>query len=144
MPSLTLCPSCNDRLPPDADRCSCGWTRRSSRGAAPEWNHTCTWSYGSERCVHPVGLFRAGEKSGLCIFHRANPSGTIAAQIARDSHDHDQESYNYAARSTVGAHGAYAEKLREKFAEHKGRRSGNLLQGVEKFIEMCRQRGTQA
>lgn len=97
------CPECAERLSLDARQCACGWRVGGKRGAnsGPEWNHVCTWHFGSLSCRYPVGRFDQGMRSGLCVFHRTNDRGAIAAQIAEDSQHHTPEQYLAAARRFV-------------------------------------------
>ena len=88
------CPACGEILNIDARRCACGWTKEKKRDKHEiKWDHICQWQYGALHCRYPVGQFMQGEHKGLCIFHRATPSGTMAAQIAQESQEATREQY---------------------------------------------------
>lgn len=140
---INSCPDCSAQLAPGAHSCrACGWSARPrGKGESPEFNCVCTWSYGADRCVNPVSQFRAGERSGFCIFHRQNPTGRIAADIAKDSHTHDAESYIHAAKAEVyGSSGGYGAEKRKKFLEAGGKRAGSFG-NLEHLIALCKSRG---
>lgn len=145
MPSFRTCPSCSERLDPDARKCSCGWTAESKKGTGVQWNHVCRWSFGPLQCRNPVGLFAHGETSGLCVFHRATDRGPQAAEIARESEIHDRESYNFAASRQVYGHmdNPVVARMRERMEATPNRRKGGSFGNLEEWIELCRERGTQ-
>ena len=141
------CPKCGDVLNVDARKCACGWTQDKPRGdKGVAWNHVCRWQYGSLKCQNPVGLFLHGEASGLCVFHRANPKGPTAGQIAEESAIHDAESYNIAAARQVYGNGdnPTVKAIREQIAAKPNRKRGGTFNNLGEWMDLCRERGTQA
>lgn len=115
------CPSCGEKLNPDARSCVCGWQPSGrSTSAVPPKDTQCTFQYAGTRCRHPVGFFDAGASSGWCIFHRSTEDHALRRDIVNDSQNCTQAQYlDMARRKTYGQGDAFeVAKIRKTLKEN--------------------------
>lgn len=98
---MRKCPECGERLSLEARQCACGWGAPKAKAGQLFYDHECQWVANGYRCKYPAARFDAGCTTGMCVFHRAGPSGVDGARIVQESQGATRDQYLEAAKRFV-------------------------------------------